>query len=82
MRLKVHPGMCEGHGVCRRFAPTVYELDDEGYLGLRLLQVPPELEEQARFGAQACPARAITLIDGPLGGSDAIRAAARGGGSS
>ena len=63
MRLKVHPGVCEGHGVCRRFAPDVYELDDEGYLGLRLLQVPPDLEEHARFGAEACPARAITLID-------------------
>jgi ferredoxin len=78
MRLKVHPGMCEGHGVCRRFAPAVYDLDDEGYLGLRLLQVPPELEEQARFGARR--ARPGPSPDRrAAGGSDA---SVRGGGLS
>ncbi|MEZ5143304.1 MAG: ferredoxin [Acidimicrobiales bacterium] len=63
MRIKVHRALCEAHGVCRRFAPSVYHLDDEGYLDLHLLEVPPELERDARFGATACPAMAISLLD-------------------
>jgi ferredoxin len=61
VRVKVHPGLCEGHGVCRRFAPTVYQLDDEGYLDLHLVEVGPELAADARFGAIACPALVITI---------------------
>lgn len=62
MRIKVHPGLCEGHGVCRRFAPSIYQLDAEGYLDLHLLDVPPELERDAVTGADACPARAISIL--------------------
>lgn len=62
MRIKVHPGLCEGHGVCRRFAPSVYQLDADGYLDLHLLDVPPELEGDAAAGADACPARAISVL--------------------
>jgi len=63
VRIKVHRALCEGHGVCRRFAPTVYQLDDEGYLDLHLVEVPPELERDARFGGMACPALAISIIE-------------------
>jgi ferredoxin len=62
VRIKVHPSLCVGSGACRQFASTVYQLDDEGYLDLQLLQVPPELEQDATYGASACPARAITVI--------------------
>lgn len=61
VRVKVHPGLCEGHGVCRRFAPTIYQLDDEGYLDLHRVEVGPDLAADARFGAMACPAMAITI---------------------
>ncbi len=63
MRIKVHRSLCEGHAVCRRFAPTVYQLDEEGYLDLHLVEVPPELERDARFGGTACPALAISIIE-------------------
>jgi len=62
VRIKVHPSLCVGSGACRQFASTVYQLDDEGYLDLHLLQVPPELERDAAFGASACPARAISVL--------------------
>jgi len=62
MKIKVHPGLCMGSGACRQFASTVYHLDDEGYLDLALLQVPPELEHDAAFGASACPAHAISVL--------------------
>jgi regulator of cell morphogenesis and NO signaling len=62
VRIKVHPALCVGSGACRQFASSVYHLDDEGYLELRLVQVPPELERDARFGASACPARAVASL--------------------
>jgi ferredoxin len=62
VRIKVHPSLCVGSGACRQFASSVYQLDDEGYLDLHLLQVPPELERDAANGASACPARAISVI--------------------
>ena len=66
MRIKVHPSLCMGSGACRQFASSVYQLDDEGYLDLQLLQVPPEFERDAAYGASACPNGAITVIsDGP-----------------
>jgi ferredoxin len=60
--VRTHPGLCEGWGNCHRFAAAVYPLDAEGYVDVHLLEVPPELAELARIGADVCPARAITVI--------------------
>lgn len=65
VRVKTHPGLCMGYGNCHRFAPDVYPLDDEGYIAVHRLGVPPELAEQAWRGASACPERAITVIGEP-----------------
>ncbi len=62
MKIKAHPGLCQGHGLCRRFAPSVYQLDADGYLDLHVVEVPPELEAAAELGAAACPAGVITII--------------------
>lgn len=64
MRIRVHPGLCMGWGQCWRWAGEVYQPDEEGYVDLLLLEVPPELEEAARRGADACPEQAITIIMG------------------
>jgi ferredoxin len=63
VRVRVHPGVCEGWGLCHRFGGHVYPLDEEGYVDLHLLEVPPELAEAARLGASVCPAQAITIIE-------------------
>jgi ferredoxin len=63
MRIKVHPGLCNGWGECHRWGREVYPLDDDGMCEMRLLEVPPEMEDHARFGAMACPEQAITVID-------------------
>ena len=60
--VRVHPGLCEGWGNCHRFAAAVYPLDAEGYVDLHLLEVPAELAELARIGADVCPARAISIV--------------------
>jgi ferredoxin len=63
VRLKVHPGMCNGWGQCWRFAPEVYWLDEDGYVDFVIVEVPAELAEAARRGAEACPEQAITVIE-------------------
>ena len=63
VRVRAHPGLCEGWGNCHRFAAAVYPLDADGYLDLHLLAVPAELADAARLGAQVCPAQAITVIE-------------------
>ncbi len=80
MKIRAHPGICEGHGLCKRFAPEVYVLDDEGYIDLHMVEVPPELERAAELGASICPARAISIIrDGAddVGPDDADAVGAR-----
>ena len=63
VRVRAHPALCEGWGNCHRFAAAVYPLDAEGYLDIHLLEVPAELADAARLGAQVCPAQAITVIE-------------------
>lgn len=63
VRVRTHPALCNGCGNCHRWAPRVYSLDDDGYIGFHLLDVPPELAADARLGAQVCPELAITIIE-------------------
>lgn len=62
VRVRVHPGLCEGWGNCHRWAPELYVLDDEGLIDLHIVDVPPEMAEAAWMGAQACPAGVITVL--------------------
>lgn len=63
VRIRAHPALCEGWGNCRRFGGSMFLLDDEGYIDIHLLDVPPEHAHAARHGADACPARAITVVE-------------------
>jgi len=61
----VDPALCSGHGQCYAVAPDVYRGDDEGYNAVQGVStdVPPDLEESARRGAQVCPESAILIQD-------------------
>ncbi|MCB0978042.1 MAG: ferredoxin [Acidimicrobiales bacterium] len=61
--VRAHPSLCEGWGECHRWAPAVYPLDDEGYIDIHVLEVPPELAQQAWDGARACPVGVISIVD-------------------
>ncbi len=71
LRVRVHPGLCEGWGNCHRWAPELYVLDDEGYIDLHVVEVPPELAEAAWLGAQACPAGVITVLTASVSNHEA-----------
>jgi len=62
MRVNVDLGACQGHGVCHMSAPDVFDLaEEDGHSIVRTDPVPPELEADARLGADSCPERAITV---------------------
>lgn len=52
---------CCGYGLCAAICPSVYKLDADGLVYFDNAHVPPELEEEAREAAAACPAEAIWL---------------------
>ena len=54
---------CCGYGLCAAICPSVYKFDADGLVYVDSKVVPPELEDEAREGAEACPAEAIWLED-------------------
>ena len=61
MRVRVDRGICVGHGRCYTLAPEVYSDDERGHCVVRREPLPPDLEAQARLGADNCPEAAISL---------------------
>ncbi len=62
VRIKTHPSLCAGWGNCHRFAPDLYPLDEAGHVAIHLMEAPADRAHDARLGALACPAAAITVI--------------------
>lgn len=52
---------CCGYGLCAQVCPQIYKLDADGLVYLDSDIVPTGLEEEAREGAAACPAEALTV---------------------
>ncbi|ORA19964.1 hypothetical protein BST14_04045 [Mycobacterium arosiense ATCC BAA-1401 = DSM 45069] len=64
MRIEFDAEHCVGHALCAAAGPDVYHLDDAGYcIPPSREVVAPELVDQAYRGAEACPERAITVVD-------------------
>jgi ferredoxin len=61
MKLTVDSTSCMGQGMCHVYASEVYDLDDDGRSVLRFEELPIDLHDEARDGAEACPQRAITI---------------------
>ncbi|MGP3534122.1 ferredoxin [Microbacterium sp. RD1] len=62
MDIDVNLGACEGHGLCFQVAPSVYEIDHEGYVRLRVAVISRDLEDAAAAGARACPVAALKVV--------------------
>jgi len=65
-RIEVDKDLCQGHGMCRAEAPTVFDVSDQGQLYdtvlvLREVVAGGELTA-AQSAAAACPNRVITLV--------------------
>jgi ferredoxin len=64
MRYVVDPALCCAHGRCVEIAPSVYDLDADGFnvqAGSEA-EVPSGHEDDAVRGAQSCPDGAIQIL--------------------
>jgi ferredoxin len=61
MKIRIDKAACVGNARCAAVAPTLFPLDDNGYIQVSEIDVPPGKEELARRGALACPERIILI---------------------
>ncbi|HET9078411.1 MAG TPA: ferredoxin [Acidimicrobiales bacterium] len=66
MKLTIDEALCAGHGRCYTLSPALVQADDEGFPVQRgrPVDVPPELEDDARKIVANCPEGAIKLSEG------------------
>jgi len=63
MKLVIDQARCAGHARCNAVGGSdLFPLNDDGYIGISELEVPPGQEALARRGARACPERVITIV--------------------
>jgi ferredoxin len=61
VKVSVDQGRCSGHGRCASAAPTIYELDEDGYCAVTELRLDAAQRSDAVMGADACPESAISV---------------------
>ncbi len=59
MKIRIEKAKCVGNARCAAIAEDLYLLDDDGYIAIEQIDVPPGSEDRARRGARACPERII-----------------------
>ena len=65
MKIRIDKRSCVGNARCAAVAPELFPLDDNGYIQVDEIEVPPGMEEDARRGAAACPERIILIEEDP-----------------
>jgi len=65
MKVQVDPNMCAGFSACLGLCPEVFELHDDGYAVVRVVEVPKEFEDKVRTAVSHCPSNAISISDEP-----------------
>ncbi len=61
MKIRIDKAACVGNARCAAVAPELFPLDDNGYIQVAEIEVPPGMEALARRGALACPERIILI---------------------
>jgi ferredoxin len=62
-RVTIDEGKCEGHARCAARASQLFDVDDEGRSFVLMAEVPEDLRAAALSAADACPERAISVLD-------------------
>lgn len=63
MKIRIQKSGCVGNARCAAVAPDLFPLDDDGYIAVEEIDVPPGKEALARRGARACPERIIIVVE-------------------
>jgi ferredoxin len=61
MKIRINKAACVGNARCAAVSPELFPLNDEGYIAVEEINVPPGMEGLARRGARACPERIIVI---------------------
>jgi ferredoxin len=61
MKIRIDKARCVGNARCAAVSEELFPLDDDGYIAVEEVNVPPGMEEVARRGARACPERIILI---------------------
>ncbi|HWK52314.1 MAG TPA: ferredoxin [Steroidobacter sp.] len=61
MKIRINKAACVGNARCAAVSEELFPLDDDGYIAVEEVIVPPGKEELARRGARACPERIIII---------------------
>jgi ferredoxin len=61
MKIRINKAGCVGNARCAAVAPELFPLDDDGYIAVAEVDVPPGQEALAHRGARACPERIIVV---------------------
>lgn len=64
MKVTVDEDRCRGHGVCLTLCSEVFDLTDYGYAEVTVSEVPEHLQGDVSVAIDACPERAIEVIEG------------------
>jgi ferredoxin len=61
MKLLINRAACAGNARCAAVSEELFPLDDDGYIAVEEVIVPPGMKDLARRGARACPERIIVI---------------------
>ncbi len=61
MKIRISKAACVGNARCAAVSAELFPLDDDGYIAVEEIEVPPGMEDLARRGARACPERIIVI---------------------
>lgn len=63
MKIRIDKKSCVGNARCAAISEELFPLDDDGYIAVEEIDVPPGMEALAKRGARACPERIIEVDD-------------------
>lgn len=61
MKIRIEKAACVGNARCAAVSDELFKLDDDGYIALEEIDVPPGKEQLAKRGSRACPERIISI---------------------
>jgi ferredoxin len=63
MKVVIDRDLCQGHALCFRTAPEVFELDDDGFGWLKSEDVEDGRRAEVEVAVRNCPEGAIRIED-------------------
>ncbi len=61
MKIRINKAGCVGNARCAAVSEKLFPLNEDGYIAVSEVDVPPGMEALARRGARACPERIIVI---------------------